>query len=476
MKKIIILLSFIFVLFFSACGGGENGESLAVDRGTSVDTLDVNITEPYQLYVEKTLVQRVNAFHIYENSVDKDTLSGSDLLTIHTMLKSYLEDKTLTEDYINKYQYLIYTNDTNHTQKEQFELLMISLSAMLTRYDDYLLVWGKFEDDSRLKSVLNSADSAFGIPQNTLDGITLEYELESDRETIKNMLRYYHVNLGKYENDSNSFFLYLRTLIEDSPSYQLGFDESFSLSSLFSDIYDYIVESSNDLLSNFFFTVSEKIGNTAGLVETREGKLYNDASIATNVKVHLQVGDILIERTPFRLTDKLIPGYFGHIAIYLGDENELMDLGVWDDLNSSVQAQISSGKVIEEALRDGVQLNTIEHFLNIDDLVIMHDTLESDAQKRARILLAVAQLGKAYDFEYDIESSDKIVCSELVYVTSVDVDWQTENLVGINTISPDNVAVKATEENSRFLVSLMYHDGELVLSDAKEYLKRVMNE
>ena len=33
-----------------------------------------------------------------------------------------------------------------------------------------------------------------------------------------------------------------------------------------------------------------------------------------------QAGDILLEKTPFRLTDKLIPGYWGHAAVWIGGE------------------------------------------------------------------------------------------------------------------------------------------------------------
>ena len=36
------------------------------------------------------------------------------------------------------------------------------------------------------------------------------------------------------------------------------------------------------------------------------------------VKQELRPFDILFEKTPFRLTDKFIPGHFGHVAIYIG--------------------------------------------------------------------------------------------------------------------------------------------------------------
>ncbi|WP_297440034.1 YiiX/YebB-like N1pC/P60 family cysteine hydrolase [Sulfurimonas sp.] len=189
------------------------------------------------------------------------------------------------------------------------------------------------------------------------------------------------------------------------------------------------------------------------------------------------------------MTDKLIPGHWGHAAVYIGTDEELKNLGIWDELErlkdagdryftqekiDSLRREIQTGKVIDEALRDGVQINTIEHFLNIDDLAIMHDTQESLEDQKARIILTLRQLGKDYDFKFDIETSIKIVCSELVYATYF-LDWETETAAGINTISPDNVAVKSVEENSRFTIPLLYHDGEEITTDRKAYMQGLLD-
>ncbi|MCM8528789.1 MAG: hypothetical protein NE327_19860, partial [Lentisphaeraceae bacterium] len=69
------------------------------------------------------------------------------------------------------------------------------------------------------------------------------------------------------------------------------------------------------------------------------------------------------------------------------------------------------------------------------------------------------QLGKEYDFNFDVETIDKIVCSELVYQVFTDIKWPTEKALGRHTISPDNVAVKANE--GPFELVLFYHEGKL---------------
>jgi len=443
------------------------------------------MTEEYQMYVEKTLSYRVQSYKLFEDIVGKETLSAAELISVQDMLHRYLDSKFETATRIGSYQYLVDERDAEYTQKERLELIMMSLSAMLLRYDDYLLSYSMYDDDAKLNDILNNGNGT-DIPENTLDlDILYLYELESDRVEIRAMIEYYQDNLQYFENDTNTYFLYLKTLIEDSPSYQLGFEEEFFLFTILGDISDAIFLFADDLFDGFFSSLSENIGNTAGLVETREGYLYCDAEAAQNIRQVIQPGDILIERTPFRLTDKLIPGYWGHVAVYIGTKDELIEMGIWDDLNvtynidtnRTYQDDIENDQLIVEALRDGVQLNSIEHFLNVDDLAIMHDTSEYDTLNRTqRIKRVIEQLGKEYDFEYDIEDNSKIICSELVYISSIHIDWDTERFAGISTISPDNVAIKSTEVDTIFTIPLMYVNGELVTSDEKAYMTTVLEE
>lgn len=458
-------------------GCGEQSSDSVPTKQKALNTLDENLTQEYQMYVEQTLSNRVRAFKLFEEVESIDPLSPINLHEIKKMLQRYLENKDFTTTEVNQYQYLVYESDENYTEKERLELVMMSLGAMLIRYDDYLLAYSKYDENEKLNATLNAADSAYGIGEKTLDDdILYLYENDIDRENINSMITFYRGKMVTFKDDTNSYFLYLRTLIEDSPSYKLGFEDEFFLFDWFYSVSDWISDLTDEAFSSFFNTVSENIGNSAGLVETREGKLYDDEVVAANIQAHLEPGDILLEKTPFRLTDRLIPGYWGHVAVYIGSKSDLEIMGIWDDLNATIQADIEAGKVIDEALRDGVQLNRLEHFLNVDDLAIMHDRVETQEEKIARIRLVIAQLGKEYDFEYDIENNERIVCSELVYVTSINVEWDTQNLVGINTISPDNIAIKATEPEGRFSIPLFYQDGKLIESDPYSYMGEVLQE
>ncbi|HOI53042.1 MAG TPA: YiiX/YebB-like N1pC/P60 family cysteine hydrolase, partial [Azonexus sp.] len=215
-------------------------------------------------------------------------------------------------------------------------------------------------------------------------------------------------------------------------------------------------------------------GNAAGLVETRRGKLDGQAPVLEKLAGTVQAGDVLLEKTPFRLTDTFIPGHYGHVAVWVGSEAELRRLGIWEHpVVRPYQANIRAGRGVVEALRSGVKMNTLRHFLNIDDLAVLRPRQMADTVRAEAVLQTLRQVGKAYDFNFDVESTDRIVCSELVYHAYGDVRWPTKRQLGRVTISPDNVAAEATG-NGAFAIELLYHDGREQTAGRGEFVRGLL--
>ena len=84
------------------------------------------------------------------------------------------------------------------------------------------------------------------------------------------------------------------------------------------------------------------------------------------------------------------------------------------------------------------------------------------------LIRAFRQVGKAYDFNFNVETTDEIVCSELPYHVYPGVGWQTSQQLGRFTISPDDVAGEALRDSAPLKLVAFYHDGLLV--DAAEDL------
>ena len=343
---------------------------------------------------------------------------------------------------------------------------MLSLSASLLLYDSYLMTVASISEHEDARRFMNQSDLGYGIQEDQLAAITEAFMDRSYAMWVQAAIGYYEQGMPKmadrFQDDDG--MQYLNQLIRQSPSYDAlkNSDSHTWVQREAEDQRRAISDNFNKLNRRAVGGISEAFGDLVGKVEARKGKLYDDALVAAEVRELLQPGDILLEKTPFRLTDKLIPGHWGHAAIWLGTEEELQRLGIWNEpLVQKYHTQIREGRLVVEALRDGVQLNTLEHFMNIDDLGILRTPMPEDAKRAEQILRALRQVGKAYDFNFDVETTDTIVCSELVYQVYTDLEWPTDNIAGRYTISPDNVARKAIDDSSLELV-LFYHDGKKV--------------
>jgi len=111
--------------------------------------------------------------------------------------------------------------------------------------------------------------------------------------------------------------------------------------------------------------------------------------------------------------------------------------------------------LIVEALRSGVEINSLPSFSDIDDFaqLRMHNDL-SRHEKVQYILNALSQVGKKYDFGFDIESSQTIVCSELHYRVFQHIPFRTTKILGRFTIDVDQVAEQAVGEKFLKPISL----------------------
>ncbi|MDH3973512.1 MAG: YiiX/YebB-like N1pC/P60 family cysteine hydrolase [Deltaproteobacteria bacterium] len=349
---------------------------------------------------------------------------------------------------------------------ERLEGVMLSLSAAMVLYDNYLLAISIFDEDEKLRRFLNERDSGYNINAAQLAKITISYNSAYNRQRVRSGIYFYEKELEKappsfLEDEDRA---YLNTLITQSPSYNMT--KEFSplyvlgrkvrfLSAMTTDTLNSLGKDGVNLFSMIF-------GNTLGLIESRKGKLYGRFDVLEKLEQELRAGDILLEKTPFRLTDKFIPGHWGHVAIWIGTEEELKALGIWDHaVVQKYHEQIQSGRSVVEALRPGVEMNRLTRFLNIDDIAVIRGKEMTKKEKGETIIRALRQVGKEYDFNFDVETTDKIVCSELVYTTFTGIKWPTGKTLGRITISPDNVA-SIVINGGPLKLALLYHDGKLV--------------
>ena len=167
--------------------------------------------------------------------------------------------------------------------------------------------------------------------------------------------------------------------------------------------------------------ISTLIGD-AKIRAPREGKPLITPELLARVRPLLQPGDVLIERRNWYLSNAFLPGYWPHAALYVGSPEDLKAMGL--DKNRAVAAKLEefSGTdaaghafAVIEAMSEGVVFTSVEHSIGEADAVAVLRPRLSAKKKQAAIARAFGHAGKPYDFDFDFFSSDKLVCTEVVY-------------------------------------------------------------
>ncbi|MEK6773335.1 MAG: YiiX/YebB-like N1pC/P60 family cysteine hydrolase [Bdellovibrionota bacterium] len=366
--------------------------------------------------------------------------------------------------------------------------MMIAVAASLQVYDNYFSLVNLASQNAYVRTLLNQGDATNNIPSGIISVISSEAKSWSTRSILAAQVQGFDSFARKLsQNDIDEQIHYLAGVIQSSPSYKIFRTGTINRMLSFAGIR--INDGINELTDGAFSGVSETtnlismgFGNSVGMIEMREGKLnpHLQPGLSKKIESNMKPLDMLLEKTPFRLTDRFIPGHWGHVAIWIGSKQQLQNEGLWDLItdenkqpawrlmplkkrNIIIQA-LSKGNVILEALRPGVQLNSLNHFMNIDDfLVIRPNYIQNSPERKAELIAqALTHFGKDYDFNFDVKTADKIVCSELAYWVFPDINWRTEFMLGRDSISPDNIINTVLNHRREFSAVMLYHNGKEV--------------
>jgi len=165
----------------------------------------------------------------------------------------------------------------------------------------------------------------------------------------------------------------------------------------------------------------QKLGGV--LVSNRYLRLGHQPHLPENIERQIAAmllpGDVIVVRKDHALTNYFLPGYWPHVALYLGDADQLSSMGLdaeehikprWSQLLSP---EDRSPRVLE-SMRDGVLIRALTSPLSSDSVVVLRPQIHAD-DLRAGLSQAFTHEGKRYDFSFDFTRSDRLVCTEVVY-------------------------------------------------------------
>jgi uncharacterized protein YycO len=368
-----------------------------------------------------------------------------------------------------KHKSALYRVDKTLNDQARMDEIIIGMAAAVTLFENNEAMKKTLADNRLIKQKLNEGYPEYGIQPNFYDVSMLRANTPAHIKAMQDAINYFTSNqkmIAQYIAQSSTPMQQLYQVIADSKVLS-----NFKGANIFKEILFIPVKSidvafnvTGKVLDELKFTSSKVVGNSIGLVRWRSGKFKNDADMLQVMLDNLQPGDILLEKTPFTLSDKSIPGHFGHAAIFVGTPEQLQAIGASNV--ASIQAHlkaIGKGNNVVEALRKGVLLNPLKEFMNVDDVAILRLKNVTPQQQVEMVELALGNLGKKYDFNFDVNTTNKIVCSELVYLSYPQVDFITKRVLGSFTVSPDDIAVQAGEAADKPLaLQLFAHDGKLL--------------
>jgi len=377
--------------------------------------------------------------------------------------------------YALRYRNALYRTDASLGDRDRIESIVISMAAALTLYDNAHFMEEHFHDKSELRAKLNEAYPEYGVDENFYKDSLMRANALTYRSTMLDAIRFFEDNrqtIARYIAQGDPSIRYLYEYIENSPMrVTLGGDNAFKeIADQVGVLLTRTAELPLTTVEKLKFNFSKVLGNTMGMVRWRSGKLREDKAFLSEFSTHLKPGDVLLEKTPFALTDKTIPGHFGHAALYIGTYEQLRDLGALNEpFVKRHLDEIKAGKVILEALREGVVLNSVEHFMNIDDVAVLRPSHLSNDEMRGSLDLALSNYGKKYDFDFNVNTTETIVCSELVYVAYPQIDFMTKKVLTSCTISPDDIAKMASGDKKAPLeLTFFAHDGKKVYAKGEK--------
>ncbi len=207
----------------------------------------------------------------------------------------------------------------------------------------------------------------------------------------------------------------------------------------------------HDRLSMAEYWVSRVFGNAVGAANVQPIlKSIPKADLDYVRENVLMPGDVIVEKTPGAITDTFIPGHWGHVAVHVGRPDQLQGYNLKDGsalldhplVKKYLDVLQNTTKTTVEAVRPGVKLEDIAHW-RIGDIAVLRAVNYPKELIAEAIVKSLSYVGTKYDFSFDVNTEDRIVCSELPFQAFKGIQFRTAKSAGRYTIGPDDVAVLA---------------------------------
>lgn len=206
------------------------------------------------------------------------------------------------------------------------------------------------------------------------------------------------------------------------------------------------------------FPLQKNVALQMSRMRTATRAYYITPELVDEFRDRLQPGDMLLQRRNWHMTNVGIPGFWPHVALYVGTPAEIdaffREAGINDAVAhlearcpeawGALQAADAAGRPMRvlEAIRPGVVFQSLETSARCDYLAVVRPRVAPAARFEA-LLAAFAYYGRPYDLNFDFATDNALVCSELVYKAyhaAASLPFQPEVVNGRILLPPNRMA------------------------------------
>lgn len=398
----------------------------------------------------KELEAHANRMHLEFRQGQRNYYSQEDNDVVRQLMLSYLNYRAALLRLIWKYQKCEEIGD----EKLRLRAFLCGYAAAASLYQASLRFVMGFEREEAIRK-LNEGDTAWGVPAGLYDTIRGNLRRTEFRSFLKQARdRYSRCESGFRDHGLLDAEPYVRfhAALSGIESATAQLEEK-----LWTDRLVQTYQGAKRTGTGIKYELQALVATWIGDVKMREphrGRLPIPEDQLTEVRSKLSAGDILLERHNWFLSNAFLPGYWPHAAMYVGTVEELRALGL--DQDERVKRHLPKfarsdeeghPRVIVEALSEGVAMTSLPRSVGECDAVAVLRPRLPPERIREAIARTFSHAEKAYDFEFDFFTTDKIVCTELVFrAYDGAVDFKLINVMGRMTLPAIEIVKKYRDE------------------------------
>lgn len=365
---------------------------------------------------------------------------------IRALLQSYLNYRSVLLRLLGFYS----SYETVSRDDLRLKSFLLAYVSGLTLYRKGIVMVTMFRDRARARAKLNEPEPIWGIPPDTFETVYRNITNPANVRLLGEAWAYYTSQVPQMARHGLLEEAALGWL-HDTIRRQQRFIEENAIN-IWEAKWDILSGELQALQRGATFDAVSILGTFVGSVKITISQPLISLEQVQELKRLLQPGDLILERRNWYVSNGFLPGFWPHMALYVGSAEDLARRGL--STHPLVRQHLAEFRQpdrngherrVIEALAAGVIFTSLEESAGADYVAVLRPRV-SEARKNAAILRAFTHYGKPYDFDFDFFSTDRLVCTELVYraydevIQGEGVRFPLVRILGRDTLPPVEVA------------------------------------